>query len=186
MAHLTLRDWERCDTPLMTRVLAWADHPDVPDHMSRGTLAACIFRTPGLISGGQTCLAVHSWVTFDNDRPVAFLAGEVRPTWVPPQYFSPAHSYTESPGPVMSFETLVDPALWGRGYAAAAKMAALDHPATAHITCFQVTIRTDNQRSLNAIAKIHGIELLGTAIEDGTQWHHYRWHRQEPGHDTES
>ncbi|WP_157125017.1 hypothetical protein [Nocardia pseudovaccinii] len=75
----------------------------------------------------------------------------------------------------MSFSTLVDPELWGRGYAGAAKMAACEQPTAAAAEAFHVCIRDDNARSLSAIVKLTGIEDIGTSVDDGHHGRHFRW-----------
>ncbi|MGW5456242.1 hypothetical protein [Nocardia sp. NPDC003979] len=111
---------------------------------------------------------------FDNQRPVAFISAELS-RWRRPEVFSPNESFSEPTGPWISFSTLVDPALWGRGYAGAAKVAACEQPIVAAAEAFHVCIRDDNTRSLSAIVKVTGIEDIGTSIEDGHRWRHFRW-----------
>ncbi|MEU6584078.1 hypothetical protein [Nocardia sp. NPDC046763] len=50
--------------------------------------------------------------------------------------------------------------------------------AAARAVTFHVCIRVDNERSLKAISKIPGVVLIGTAVEDGHQWRHFRWNRR--------
>lgn len=175
--RLTLQDWATCDPVTQARVRSWSDHSRVPAYASQAMMAIAVVRTLRKVAWPEGYLDVHSWVVHDGDRPVAFLFAELLSKWCPPEEFFPAVPEVDVPGPVMSFTTLVDPELWGRGYAAAAKMVACDHPAAGRAVSFYVCIRVDNGRSLNAISKIPGVVLIGTGVEDGYQWRHFRWNR---------
>jgi RimJ/RimL family protein N-acetyltransferase len=174
--RITLRDWTDCPPSIQGIVFDWATHSDVPAHAGRGMLVASIFQKRGPPSEDRLHRAIHNWIVFDGDRPVAFLAAATQPEWVAPEEFWPSESYTDPPpGPTMSFSTLVHPALWGRGYSTAAKMAAIDHPAAALVEIFHCEVRADNQRSLKAMTKVPGAQMIGTAAENGHPWRHFRW-----------
>lgn len=176
--RLTLRDWATCNSATQTKVFDWSDHPQVPAHASRAMLALSVVRTLRKVALPEGYLEVHSWVAYDSDRPVAFLSAELLSRWSPPEVFFPVKPEIDLLGPTLSFATLVDPELWGHGYSTAAKMVACDHPAAACADDFHACIRDDNERSLKAISKIPGVHLIGTAVEDGHQWRHFRWHRR--------
>lgn len=172
---LILRDWAACDRATQTRAFGWAEHPDVPAHADRSMVAMAVVKAAGKVPLSANCLGAHSWVVYDVDRPVAFLSAELLARWSPPEVFFPVSPDIALTGPTMTFSTLVDPELWGRGYATAAKMAACDHPAAALAATFHVCIRDDNDRSLKAIAKLPGVELIGTGAYEGFPWKHFRW-----------
>ncbi|WP_338767892.1 hypothetical protein V7968_02505 [Nocardia vulneris] len=173
-ARLTLREWAACDRETQTRVFGWASHELMPAHASQAMMALSVVRTLRPEIRHQDCLAVHSWVAYDGQRPVAFISAELS-RWRRPEVFSPSESFSEPTGPWMSFSTLVDPELWGRGYAGAAKLAACGHPVAAAAEAFHVCIRDDNARSVSAIVKLTGIDYIGTSVDDGHQWRHFRW-----------
>ncbi|MFE3281299.1 GNAT family N-acetyltransferase [Nocardia sp. NPDC059239] len=150
----------------------------MPAHASRAMVAISVVRTLRKVTLPENYREVHSWVAYDGDRPVAFLSAELLSRWSPPEMFFPVEPDIDLTGPTLVFATLVDPELWGRGYATAAKMAACDHPAAARAEAFHACIRADNERSLKAISKIPGIQLVGTAAEEGHRWRHFRWHRR--------
>ncbi|MGF6889525.1 hypothetical protein ABIA39_008990 [Nocardia sp. GAS34] len=119
---MTLRDWADCSPDIHRTVLGWADHPEVPAHAGRGMVVASIARELRPTSEVRLHRTVHNWIVFDGDRPVAFLAADIQPEWIAPEEFWPSESYVDSPPePTMSFWTLIDPALWGRGCSTAAK-----------------------------------------------------------------
>ncbi|MFF0501967.1 GNAT family N-acetyltransferase [Nocardia aobensis] len=139
-------------------------------------LCLTLLWTSGAVSpSGNRRLSMHSWVAYDNTRPVAFLAAELLARWDPPENFCPTDAYIRSSKPTMSFSTLVDPELWGNGYATTAKIAGAQHPSAAFAETFHASIRADNTRSLRAIAKVPGAQLIGTAGEGGYEWKHFHW-----------
>lgn len=174
-AQLTLRVWVDCALSMQKQVLAWSDHPDVPEH-ARTIVAAAIARQHRLSSHPEAGLDIHNWIAFDGDYPVAFLTSDIRSEWALPEEFCPSGLYVDVAGPTMSFSTLVDPELWGNGYSTAAKLAAIDHPVAVHARSFHAEVRADNERSLTAMAKIPGVQMIGTSVAHGHQWLHFRWH----------
>jgi RimJ/RimL family protein N-acetyltransferase len=178
--RVILRGWADCSSSIQGAVFDWADHPEVPAHAGRGMVVASIIRELDTTMEDRLHRAVHDWIVFDGDRAVAFLAAEIRPKWIVPEEFWPSEFYEVSvPGTTMSFSTLVDPAVWGRNYSAAAKTVAIEHPAAALVETFRCEIRADNQRSLKAMAKVPAAQMIGTTAEQGHPWRHFRWPRHE-------
>ncbi|MEU4418255.1 hypothetical protein [Nocardia salmonicida] len=177
LEQVELRDWWDCDDAVQRTVLDWADHLMVPSHAGRSMIAWVVFNSRTSESDGAAQQSVHSWVVYAHGAPIAFLGASIRARWSPPDEFTPVGSDVEVPGPVMSFNTLVDPAEWGKGYSAAAKSLAVHHPATRHVVTCHAEIRTDNDRSLKALNKIRGVRTIGTAVSNGYLWSHFVWPR---------
>ncbi|MFF3229122.1 hypothetical protein ACFYV7_40470 [Nocardia suismassiliense] len=177
--QLTLRAWDDCTPATQKRVLAWTDHPDVPEH-ARTMVPATIARQHHLRSNPTDDLSIHIWIAVDGHRPAAFLTADIRSEWTRPDEFRASELYVGFAGPTMSFSTLIDPELWGPGHSTAAKLAAIDQPVAANVRNFHAEVRADNERSLTAMAKFPGVRMIGTSVADGHQWLHFHWQRTAP------
>ncbi len=177
LEQVELRNWWDCDEAVQRTVLEWAEHPLVPSHAGKSMIAWVVVNSQSSEFDDAAQHSVHSWVAYAHGVPIAFVGACIRARWSPPDEFTPVGPYVEVPGPVLSFNTLVDPAEWGKGYSSVAKFHAVHHPATRHVVTCHAEIRTDNERSIKALNKIRGVETIGTAVSDGHLWSHFVWPR---------